>query len=102
MKKLILLIIIAGLVYLNYTTPKYADHQAALLSKITRAGGIPEAAQPLLWKDSDYTNFMVCSVVKTTEESKLVSIGYLKKVKVVNDKWAAEMVKKFQNIGNNW
>jgi hypothetical protein len=40
-----------------------------------------------IWKKTDYANFFVCSFIKDTESSTLISYGLLKKVKLANDKW---------------
>jgi len=33
---------------------------------------------------------MVCSATKTALDSKIISFGYLKEVKLINDKWIKE------------
>jgi len=39
---------------------------------------------------------MVCSATKTTLDSKLISFGYLKEVKLINDQWISATAKKLQ------
>jgi hypothetical protein len=88
--RLILFVLIAGLVYLNYTTPKIEDHKAFLLSHLQQGHPIPQEMQEKIWRDIDYSNFMVCSFMKTKIDSKMISSGYLKKVKMINTKWVEE------------
>ncbi len=95
-KRIILFALIAGLVYLNYTTPKIEDHKALLLAQLQQGYPIPEEMQQNIWKEIDYSNFMVCSFMKTKEDSKMISSGYLKKVKLINTKWVQDTRAKLQ------
>lgn len=88
--RFILFALIIGLVYLNYTTPQVEDHKAFLLSRLQSGYPIPEEMQERIWRDIDFSNFMVCSFMKTREDSKMISSGYLKKVNLVNAKWIDE------------
>lgn len=97
MKKFILLILIAAVVYLNYTNPKLADHQIKMLNSLTTTGEIPEGVQAQIWQDINFSNFLVCSVTKTTLDSKIITIGYLGKVKVINGKWVEDTGKRHQS-----
>jgi hypothetical protein len=90
MSRLIFFALIAGLVYLNYTTPKIEDHKVFLLTRLQQDYPIPAVIQEKIWKDIDYSNFLVCSFMKTKADSKMISSGYLKKVKLVNTRWAEE------------
>jgi len=90
MSRLIFLVLLVGLVYLNYTVPKIEDHKAFLLSKLQQDYPIPREMQEKIWKDLDYSNFLVCSFMKTKVDSKMISSGYLKKVKLINSSWVDE------------
>ena len=96
--RIVIFALIAGLVYLNYTTPKIEDHQAILLAELAKHGSVPESLQERLFEGTDYSNFLVCSFVKTTEGSKLITTGYLGKVKVVNDEWAEGAFKRLEKL----
>jgi hypothetical protein len=96
MKKLILLIIVSGLVYLNYTNPPRQDHEALLLNELRKSGPVSEEQFAQAMKDVDFSNFMVCSATKTSEDSKIITFGYLKKSKLVNDKWIKDATQKLQ------
>ena len=85
--RIILFALVVGLVYLNYTVPKIEDHKAFLLAELQQSYPIPESMQERIWRDVDYSNFMVCSFMKTKEDSKMISSGYLKKVKLINNTW---------------
>jgi len=95
-KRMILFALIAGLVYLNYTTPKIEDHKALLLAQLQQGAPLSAEVQQRIWQDIDYSNFMVCSFMKTKEDSKMISSGYLKKVKIINPKWLKETKEKLQ------
>ena len=90
MSRLIFFLVIAGLVYLNYTSPKIEDHKAFLLSQLQQEYPITPEQQEKIWKDVDYSNFLVCSFMKTRLDSKMITSGYLKKVKLINPKWIEE------------
>ena len=96
MKKLLFLIIGAGLVYLNYTNPTRQDHEALLLAEFRKSGPVSEEQFTQAMKDVDFSNFMVCSAAKTSEDSKLITFGYLKKTKVKNDNWLKDATRKLQ------
>ena len=87
MKKLLFLIIAGGLVYLNYTNPQRADHEALLLAELRKNGPVSEEQFASVMKDVDFSNFMVCSATKTSVDSRIITYGYLKKTKLVNDQW---------------
>jgi len=91
LSRLFLFAVIAGLVYLNYTTPTFEDHKAFLLAQLQQAYPIPEKTQAKIWKDIDYSNFLVCSFMKTRIDSKMITSGYLKKVKLINTQWVDEI-----------
>ena len=99
-KKLIFLIIIGGLVYLNVTTPKQADHEALLLEELQQLGPLPENVQEQIFKQTDFSNFMVCSAIKTSEDSKMITLGYMNKTKLVNTEWPQEMRKKYMKYSD--
>lgn len=93
-KRMILFALIAGLVYLNYTTPKIEEHKAVLLAQLQQGAPLSEELQQKIWQDIDYSNFMVCSFMKTKQDSKMISSGYLKKVKIINPTWVKETKEK--------
>lgn len=88
--RIIIFALIVGVVYLNYTTPKMEDHRAYLLEELQIGYALSEQQQERIWKKTDYSNFFVCSFIKNTEKSTMISYGFLKKVKLVNDKWVEE------------
>ena len=96
MKKLLFLIIAGGLVYLNYTNPTREDHDEFLLAELQALGPVSDEQFAQATKDIDFSNFMVCSATKTSLDSKMITLGYLKKVKLVNAKWISETVQKLR------
>ena len=94
--KLILIAILGGLVYLNYTNPPRADHEALLLAELQALGPMSGEQSALAMKDLDYSNFMICSATKTALDSKLISFGYLRKVKVINESWLKTTARQLQ------
>lgn len=99
-KKLIFLVIIGGLVYLNVTTPKQAEHEALLLEELQQFGPVSETLEERIFAQLDYSNFLVCSAIKTSEDSKMLSLGYLKKVNLVHTEWAQAAYKKYQKYSD--
>ncbi|HKJ04322.1 MAG TPA: hypothetical protein VJ974_01905 [Geopsychrobacteraceae bacterium] len=96
MKKLTLLVLIAACFYLNYTNPKLSVHQAELTARINAEEALPEDVYDQVWQEVDFSNLLLCSVTKTTVGSKLISIGCLGKIKVINGKWVKDTAKKYQ------
>jgi hypothetical protein len=58
--------------------------------------------QEKIWKDVDYSNFLVCSFMKTRLDSKMITSGYLKKVKIINPKWVEETKAALQRQQNSY
>ncbi|MDH3453575.1 MAG: hypothetical protein OEL80_00395 [Desulfuromonadales bacterium] len=87
LSRIVLFALVVGLVYLNHTTPKVDDHKTFLLSQLQQSYPIPANVQERIWREVDYSNFMVCSFMKTKEGSTMISYGFLKKVKLVDTKW---------------
>lgn len=90
MSRLFFFVVIAALVYLNYTNPKIEDHKTFLLTQLQQEYPIPAQMQEKLWNNVDYSNFLVCSFMKTKLDSKMISTGYLNKVKLINSKWVED------------
>ena len=95
-QKLIFLAFIAATVYLNYTNPKLADHQALLAEELQKTGYIPVEIQEKIFQNIDFSNFLVCSVTKTVDDSKMISLGYLKQVKLINKNWVQDVRKEYR------
>jgi len=86
--RVVLFLLVVGLVYLNYTNPKIEDHQAFLLAELQQSYPVPEEMRERIWREIDYSNFMVCSFMKTKDiGSTMISFGFLKKVKMMDDEW---------------
>lgn len=100
-QKLIFLAFIGGIVYLNYTNPKLADHQALLAEELQSAGHISAEMRERIFQNIDFSNFLVCSVTKTVDDSKMISLGYMKKVKLVNQGWVQD-VRKQHRLGSGY
>ena len=85
--RFIIVVLIAGLGYLVYTTPKVEDHKAFLLAELQRTYPVSEEMQAKIWKEVDYSNFFVCSFMKTSVGSTMITSGFLKKVKLIDTEW---------------
>ena len=86
--RIVIFLLVVGLVYLNYTNPKIEDHQAFLLAELQQSYPVSEEMQEQILREVDYSNFMVCSFMKTKDiGSTMISAGFLKKIKLIDDKW---------------
>ena len=95
--RIVIFLLVVGLVYLNYTNPKIEDHQAFLLAELQQSYPVSEEMQEKIWREVDYSNFMVCSFMKTKDiGSTMISAGFLKKVKLIDDKWVNKIKVKLQ------
>ena len=100
--RIIIFAIIVGLGYLCYTNPKLEDHQAFLLAEIQQTYPLPDEMHERLWKEVDYTNFFVCSFIKTTTGSTMVTTGFLNKIKLVDTEWVDKVKTKLATMENNY
>lgn len=85
--RLIIFILIAGLGYLIYTAPKVEDHKAFLLAELEQTYPIPDEMKEQIWREVDFSNFFVCSFMKTTTGSTMVTSGFMKKIKLIDTEW---------------
>jgi antibiotic biosynthesis monooxygenase (ABM) superfamily enzyme len=88
--------LIAGLGYLVYTTPKVEDHKVFLLAELQQTYPVSEEMQAQIWKEVDYSNFFVCSFMKTSVGSTMITYGFLKKVKLIDSEWIDKVKTKLQ------
>jgi hypothetical protein len=87
LSRFIIAVLIAGLGYLIYTTPKAEDHKAFLLAELQQTYTLSDEMQTKIWKEVDYSNFFVCSFMKTSIGSTMITSGFLKKVKLIDTEW---------------
>lgn len=97
MTRIVLFLLVVGLVYLNYTNPKIEDHQAFLLAELQQSYPVPKEMQEQIWREIDYSSFMVCSFMKTKDiGSTMISFGFLKKVRMMDTEWVNKIKVKLQ------
>ena len=96
LSRFIIVILIAGLGYLIYTTPKIEDHKAFLLTELQQTYHLSDEMQEQIWKEVDYSNFFVCSFMKTSVGSTMITYGFLKKVKLIDSEWIDKVKTKLQ------
>ena len=94
--RFIFVVLIAGLGYLVYTTPKVEDHKAFLLAELQQTYPVSEEMQAQIWKEVDYSNFFVCSFMKTSVGSTMITYGFLKKVRLIDSEWIDKVKTKLQ------
>ena len=94
--RFIFVVLIAGLGYLVYTTPKVEDHKAFLLAELQQTYPVSEERQAQIWKEVDYSNFFVCSFMKTSVGSTMITYGFLKKVRLIDSEWIDKVKTKLQ------
>ena len=87
MWKIIVIILIAGAGYLNYTNPTIDDHRDFVLEEMGIGYTIPDDVYERIWADVDFSSFFVASFMKTSEDSTMITSGYLNNLKIVNKKW---------------
>lgn len=95
-QKLIFFALVGAVVYLNYTNPTREQHEALLLAEIRKLAPVSEEQLREVMSDVDFSNFMICSAAKTRLDSKMISLGYLKKTRLVNDQWIKQAAQKLQ------
>lgn len=95
--RLIMFVLIAGLGYLVYTAPKIEDHKAFLLAELEQTYPIPDEMQERIWKEVDFSNFFVCSFMKTSTGSTMVTSGFMKKIKLIDTEWVDKVKTRLHN-----
>jgi len=96
LSRFIIVVLIAGLGYLIYTTPKIEDHKAFLLTELQQTYHLSDEMQEQIWKEVDYSNFFVCSFMKTSVGSTMITSGFLKKVKLIDTEWVDKVKTRLQ------
>ena len=96
MKKLLFLIIAAGVVYLNYNNPTREDHEAFLYNELSALGPLSDDQFARVLKEIDFSNFLVCSATKTTMDNKMITFGFRKEIQLKNPVWPGETMNKLQ------
>ena len=92
MKTLLILAVIAFLGFLYYSNPSFQDHKSEIGSDLVESNTISDELDDPFWKDLDYTNFFICSTTKSTTSKTMVSVGFMWKVKVVDNEWAIKAI----------
>lgn len=100
--RIVIFLLVVGVVYLNYTNPKIEDHQAFLLAELEQSYPVSEEMQEKIWREVDYSNFFVCSFMKTVEGATMISTGYLKKVKMIDTEWVDKVKAKLQRQAESY
>lgn len=96
MKKMLLLLLAGAVVYLNYSNPPRENHEAFLLDALQARTPLSEEQADKVLGDIDFSNFMICSVTKTSLDSKLITIGYLNRVTLYPGQWLEDTVTALQ------
>lgn len=102
LSRFIFVVLIAAVGYLIYTTPKIEEHKAFLLDELQQTYPISDEMQEQLWTELDYTNFFVCSFMKTTVGSTMVTSGFLKKVKLIDTQWVDKVKTRLHNQADRY
>jgi len=95
-KKIIFLAIIGAIVYLNFTNPKPEAHRAVILAELQKSGPVSQELQEKIFRNIDFSNFLVFSAMKTIDDSDMITLGYLKQVKLVNQEWVSRIREKYR------
>ena len=94
--RFIVFLLAVGIGYIIYTTPKVEDHKAFLIAEIEQTYQMPEEMKERIWNDVDYSNFFVCSFMKTSTGSTMVTSGFLKKINLVDTQWVDKIKTELQ------
>lgn len=92
MKKLLMLIIAAGIGYAAYTNPDLQAHQSAISDMLQDPQYYTEEQDAERFGDLDFSNFLIASVTKDTVKMTMVSYGFLGRVSVVDESWLPRQV----------
>lgn len=83
MKNLIIILVLVGALFvLKYINPTFEDHQSSISTEI-------QLNSPL-WDNLEYKDYFVASFTSDIKKGSMVSLGFCKYIKVVDDEWGAE------------
>jgi len=83
MRNIIIIIAVIGLLFLlNYINPKFDDHKSAISTEIKLDSPV--------WENLIYKNFALASFTSNASKGSMVSFGFCKYVKVVDDEWVSQ------------
>jgi hypothetical protein len=90
-KVLLVLAIICGICY--YYNPTFEDHIAALKSNVPETSALLSKADTKLEENLDYINLLIFSATKDKLRLSMVTLGFLTKVTIVDEKWVKQLFK---------
>ena len=92
--KLIILVIIGILFFLYRSNPSFDDHVSVISSDYLKSGSTTTEPNEKIRKGLDYRNFIILSITQEKGILSMITIGAVKKVILVDGKWAKKFLKK--------
>lgn len=94
MKKIVIVIIFAGLIaYLHYLNPSFENHVNQFISDSVSTHTTDGLSEKIIEK-LDYKDFFIFSFTQTKDILEIKSIGGMNKVYVLDDKWVGALNKR--------
>ena len=94
MKNKLIILAIIGLVFFLYrSNPSFEDHIEKIGSDLPENSSISEEVEEKIRGKLTYKDYSIISATQSRERGTMVSVGIMRKVKVVNETWAESAVK---------
>ena len=95
MKSKLIIIIIVGIIFFLYrSNPSFDDHVSWISSDYLKNSSDTTEPDAKIREGLDYKNFIILSVTQEKGILSLITVGAVKRVIVVDDKWAKKFLKK--------
>ena len=94
MKNKLIIVLVVGIIFtLSRLNPSFDDHVSMISSDFLKSSSVTKEADAKIREGIDYKDFIILSVTQDKGKLSLITVGAVKKVIVVDEKWA----KKFMN-----
>jgi len=95
MKNKLIIILVVGVIFILYRlNPSFDDHVSKISSDYFKSSSITEEPDEKIRQGLDYKNFIILSVTQDKSELAMVSVGIINRVKVIDDEWAENHIRK--------
>ncbi len=94
--KIIILIIIGLIVFLYRSKPSFDDHINRISSDLLENSDITEEPNEEIREGLNYKDYYICSATQNKSKGTMVTVGIMKKIKVVNKDWVKDFIKKLK------
>jgi len=95
MKNKLIILLVVGIIFILYRfNPSFDDHVSMISLDFLKNSSTITEPDAKIREGLDYKNFIILSVTQEKGKLSLITVGAVKRVIVVDDKWAKNFVNK--------